>query len=319
VGVTCRLSYAINLDEPALLPILILWVFLGDAFTLDELYVKRIAAVGVHGSSVVFTSFAGFDLRIYWFHLEEETGKVVDDARVKLHLPSVVSTEDGFCLVQTVGRPKLVFLDPRGTYLTSHFLEEYEGWDEHLTLKTIDGYHNRHVANFLTLDGKKLVVANLHLEKKQIEWVNTFDKEENQQVYIYPRGESYLHVNMHTGRLSLFSGDFSEEKILRPGQDPILFDPRRFKRLAKRFTYRAMLEVITVQENRVVFAFNKPDPSASEKYPEPLKRTLTLENGGLNESTLIILGEFQGRKLLYDRVEQEFTMIKQVESDRLPR
>ena len=294
-----------------MLSFLAFWVLLGDEFTLDELYVKRIVSAATHGPSVVFTSFAGFDLKTYWFHLEEETGTVIDDQRAKLHLPGIVATKDGFCMVQTVGRPMLVLLDVRGNFLTSQRLEAYAGWDDELILKNINGYHNRHLAHALTQDQKKLLVGNLDLERRQIAWVHSFEQPENQAVNFHPWGDGYLQVNMHTGQLAIFSSDFSEEKVLRTGLDPLRFDPKRFSRLAKRFKYRAMLEVISVQEERVVFAFNKPDSFAAEKYPEPLKRILTLENRGLVESTTIILGEHLGKKLVYDRIEQEFAMIKE--------
>jgi hypothetical protein len=140
--------------------------------------------------------------------------------------------------------------------------------------------------------------------------VHNFNYDKDDRVYFYPWQDGYLEMAIFTGRLLKLSKDFSTMQTLRPASEPIRFDPVLFERLAKRFRYRGMLEVISLDKNRVVFSFKKPDIQSREKYPDPLPRFLSLENDKIIESTTIILGEHLGKKLLYDRVDQEFILKK---------
>lgn len=286
--------------------LLLLFFCLDDSFSIDELHIQRIGSSVAQGPVILFNGMSGLNVKIYWFNLEKQSGKTLDPNLVKLHNPYVLVSRNGFLLVQAVGEPTLVHLNLNGDYLRRQLLPEFRGWDDSLVFKGLSGYARPLMANFETRDGKKVLIAALDTEKQTLDFLHQQHQDEKTHRF-YPWRDGHVHLVYETGLVEFLTSDFQVKEVLRSGVAPIPIDPSRA--IARRRAFYSLLWPTAFMEDRIVFSFNKPDLYASAKYPEPLTRVLTLEKEGWQESTAILLGEHQGKKLLFDRLSQEFQIL----------
>jgi hypothetical protein len=286
----------------------ILFLFLAESFTIDELHIKRIGSSVSHGPVVLFNGMSGLNIKVYWYHLQKEKGKIIDPNKIQIYVPRVLTTEEGFLLAQLVGQPKLVHLDLNGNYLKSQYLHDFQNWDENLVLKALGGYGKPIIANFETRDSAKIVIATIDTEEQSIEYMHEYHKSEFTHRF-FPWENGFVHLISETGQMEKLSRDFKFERAIRPAREPIRIDPSR--PIARRRKFFSLLWPTAFLENRIIFSFNKFDPASTVKYPEPITRALFLEKNEYIESKSLLLGEHQGKQLRYDPVEQEFTLVRQ--------
>jgi hypothetical protein len=248
------------------------------------------------------------NVTLYWYNLESESGRTIDKGKTQVMFPTVIAVPNGFVLAEIVGKQKLVYLNPEGEYLKRQYLADFEGWRDDLVLKEIVSVDNRMILNLDNQTRSRVTVALLDVEQQSINYIHEYPLEKGLETRFYPWQDGYLELNQHTGFLQFLSSKFDQPQILHPGYEPRRTDPK--KRLARRLPFRPTLWPVAVSDHRITFIFNKPDPYATEKYPDSLRRTLHLEGNQVTEGETIILGEYKGKQLHYHPVEQEFSIIR---------
>jgi hypothetical protein len=284
-------------------------LLLGDAFVIDELHAQSLGTFASRESITVFVGISGLNIKVHWYDLQTEKGKTLDPNKTRAIFPRVIASSDGFLLVETMGRAKMIHVTPKGEYQSTQYLQDFEGWDENLVFKEPAGFEGRLIGNFETLDGRKILVCEIFTEERRIEPIHEHIQGEDIRVRFYPWKNGYLFLNKHTGLLQQRSADFEKTHILRPASNPLRVKPG--SPLSRRMTYFGMIWVKSLTKDHVIFAFNKPDPFDDNKYQSFSHHGLALADGRLNESEAYILGEYGGKRLLYFFNDQEFKLEKQ--------
>jgi hypothetical protein len=283
-------------------------ILLTESFVLDELYVKNLSSATSNGSAVLFVSISGFNIKTYLFDMKKETGKILTSEKTRIMFPGLNASADGFILDETMGDPKLVHIDLNGEYIKRQYLREFQGWRDDLVVKVIHGDGIQLIANLENHERNTVVVAKIDTQQESITQIHSARQDKDLAVRFYPWEDGYLLLNHRNGLLQKLSVNFDNPQTIRPAGEPLLVDPAR--PIARRMKYLSMVWPKSRTKSHLVFAFHKRDPFEKAKYPEPIRLALILEGEKLTESTAFILGEYNGKQLLYHFKDQEFELKK---------
>lgn len=280
---------------------------------LDEIYLRKPGFSAVNEDKVFLTWPKGMSQQLAIFSFNDGLLKIIEDGRIKMASPFVISSEKGFFLIDKLGKGSIVLVDLEGKYNSTSNLHRFENWESSFQLTFLTSVKkDQAIVTFKHQEQNLLFLGRLHFKEMSLDILFQSKVEDDFIKYWVPYGDNFILANRETGQIDLYdSKSFRKIRQVRKPDPLQLVDAKKYKYLSRHSKYWAVLSRPIPLENQVYFRWNKVFNEYGVPYKSPVIKTLMLsKDGALSESDLVTLGSFGEEKLVYHWMDMEIQLLE---------
>ena len=292
----------------------------GEETKIEDVYLLRVDQAATLGDRVLLAYHApGVLPKTMLINMETETARDIVDQRIAAAMPILTPFGDGFAMISRFGTQYFFLLDINGQFLERLEPDQFDGWEEGLTLKRVYALSDGNLfCNLVSLRRKLDFVAILSPEKRALTIVHQEPTvtitQESAMTFSrrwVPGGDVVYLLTLEPGRIELLDPQtFQPVRTLYPGHHLIKRDPAKFKVLAKRRPYASRMGDPIIFGNEIAMSFFRD----VDRFGEPLTPATEVgmhidAEGRLHEGNTLYLSRF-GKKILGFNISEKSLFVK---------